>query len=73
MSIFDLKTDYFKSISEKLNALTLEQVQDSAQKHIDPRGIIIVVAGDRELIESPISELGYPVSIVTSDGQVEHE
>ena len=73
MSIFDLKTDYFKSISEKLNALTLKQVQDSAQKHIDPRGIIIVVAGDRELIESPISELGYPVSIVTSDGQVEHE
>ena len=46
--------------------LTLEQVQNSAKTHINSECITIVIAGDREIIEEPLSKLGHPISIVNS-------
>ena len=66
MAAFDLDLDYFKNMTSELENLTLEQVQNSAKRHINPECITVVIAGDREIIEEPLSKLGHPVSIVTS-------
>ena len=66
-NIEEIKTiDYFKNMTYELENLTLEQVQNSAKTHINSECITIVVAGDREIIEEPLSKLGHPISIVNS-------
>ena len=66
MAAFDLDVDYFKNMTYELENLTLEQVQNSAKTHINSECITIVIAGDREIIEEPLSKLGHPISIVNS-------
>ena len=71
MTAFNLNIDYFKNLTCELENLTLEQVQISAKKHITSEHITVVIAGDREVIEPSLSQLGYPVSVVTPDGSFE--
>ncbi len=66
MAAFNLDVDYFKNMTAELENLTLEQVHNSARKHISPEHLTIVIAGDAEMIEPSLSELGYPVSVITS-------
>ncbi|CAM3387256.1 M16 family metallopeptidase [Zobellia roscoffensis] len=41
----DLPKDFYKTYLEKINAITIEDVQQAAQKYIKPKNIRIVVAG----------------------------
>ncbi len=45
---YDLPEDYYVTYLEKLNAVTIEDVQEMAAKYLDPDNAIIVVAGNRD-------------------------
>jgi predicted Zn-dependent peptidase len=53
----DLPLDYYKTFTAKLQAVTAEQVQQAAQRTIDPDHFAVVVVGDRKEIESGIRAL----------------
>ena len=53
----DLPLDYFRTFTAKLQAVTAEQVQQVAQRTIDPDHFTVVVVGDRKEIESGIRAL----------------
>ena len=45
---YDLPEDYYVTYLEKLNAVTIEDVQEMAAKYLNPNNAIIVVAGNRD-------------------------
>lgn len=45
---YGLPEDYYATYLEKLNAVTIEEVQEAAAKYLKPENAIIVVAGNKE-------------------------
>ena len=68
MAAFDLPLDYFESNIEKISDLTLDDVRESAMKHILPTEIKIIVVGDRDKIQKKLETLGYPLSVIDMYG-----
>lgn len=68
---YDLPDDYFKKYSSLVEALTIDQVQNSADKLLKPNQLVWVVVGDRAKIEESIKSLGYgEVKYLDGDGNV---
>ena len=44
--LYDLPEDYLQTYRDKVNAVTLEEVEQMAKKYITPNKIAIVVVGD---------------------------
>ena len=57
--LYDLPDDYFATYVERVMAVTAEDVQGAARRHLDPERMVVVVAGDREAIEPPLRRLGF--------------
>src|SRR5216683_2468216 len=55
--IYDLPLDYFSTLSERINAVTVEQAQAMAQKYILPEKMIVLAVGDRAKIEEGLKKL----------------
>jgi zinc protease len=55
--IYDLPLDYFSTLSERINAVTIEQAQAMAQKYILPEKMIVLAVGDRAKIEEGLKKL----------------
>ena len=68
MAAFDLPLDYFESNIEKISDLTLDDVRESAMKHILPTEIKIIVVGDRDKIQKNLEALGYPLFVIDMYG-----
>src|SRR6266581_4103443 len=47
---YDLPLDYFSTLPERINAVTIEQAQAMAQKYILPDKMIVLAVGDRAKI-----------------------
>lgn len=62
--LYDLPPDYFDSYTERIAAVTLEDVSRAARRHLRPEQFAIVVVGDRSQIEPALRELPYPVEVV---------
>jgi zinc protease len=45
---YGLPEDYYATYLEKLNAITIEEVQEAAAKYLKPENAIIVVAGNKD-------------------------
>lgn len=54
MNIFDydLPKDYYQNYLEKLAAVSQEDVLDVAKKYVDPEGLVIIVVGSKDVLES---------------------
>jgi zinc protease len=66
---YNLPDDYFETLSAKIWALTVPQVNAAADKTLHPKSMIWVIVGDRAKIESQIKELNLgPVSYLDADG-----
>lgn len=55
--IHDLPDSYFNDYIRNIFAVSLENVNRAAQKHLEAEKMMIVVVGDREKIEAPLREI----------------
>jgi predicted Zn-dependent peptidase len=55
--IYSLPDDYFNNYTEKILAVTKDDVVRVAKKYIDPERVAIIVVGDRKKIEKGIADL----------------
>jgi zinc protease len=60
---FNLPTDYYATYLEKLNAVTVADVQEMAQKYLKPDNAVIIVAGN-------INEVPHTIEKFAANGQV---
>ncbi|HLF78125.1 MAG TPA: insulinase family protein, partial [Dehalococcoidia bacterium] len=65
---YGLPDDYFTHQVERLESVTLEDVQRVAREHVDASALSIVVVGDKATIEGPIKELGLPITYLDHEG-----
>ena len=70
---YDLPLDFFSTLPERINAVTIEQVQSVAQKYVQPDKMIVLAVGDRAKIEAEMRKLNLgKVEIRDTDGKVLH-
>jgi zinc protease len=68
---YDLPLEYFSTLPDKINAVTAEQAQAAAQKHILPDKMIVLAIGDRAKIEESMKKLNLgKVEIRDAEGKV---
>jgi zinc protease len=64
-----LPLDYYNTVVQHFRSVTLAQAQAAAVKHIDPSKMVIVVVGDRKVIEPGIRAANVaPVEVVDEEG-----
>lgn len=70
---YDLPLDFYSTLPERINAVTIEQVQAVAQKYIRPEKMIVLAVGDRAKIEEEMKKLNLgKMEIRDTDGKVIH-
>jgi zinc protease len=70
---FDLPVDFYSTLPDRINAVTIEQAQAMAQKYIQPEKMIVLAVGDRAKIEEAMKKLNLgKVEIRDTDGKVVH-
>jgi zinc protease len=70
---YDLPLDYFSTLPDRINAVTIEQAQAVAQKYVLPDKMIVLAVGDRAKIEEDMKKLNLgKVEIRDTDGKVVH-
>ena len=68
---YGLADNYFNEYADKVNALTLDEVNRIAKKIINPDAMTWVVVGDRAIIEPELSKLGFgKVNLIDADGNL---
>jgi zinc protease len=66
IAIYGLPDDYFNTYTERMLAVSAEDVNRVAREYIDPENLAIVVVGDREKIEEGLKALEYgPVKVLS--------
>ncbi len=70
---YDLPLDYYSTLPNRINAVTIEQAQAVAQKYIQPEKMIVLAVGDRAKIEEDMKKLNLgKVEIRDTDGKIVH-
>jgi zinc protease len=70
---YDLPLDYYSSLPDRINAVTIEQAQAMAKKYIQPEKMIVLAVGDRAKIEEDMKKLNLgKVEIRDTEGKVVH-
>jgi zinc protease len=57
-ALYNLPADYYETYLEKVNAVTLEDIQAMAQKYIQPKNAHIVAVGDLKAIGEKMKKFG---------------
>lgn len=65
--IYDLPKDYYRNYLQKINAVTIDEVQRVAKKYFNYADTRIVIAGKADSILPNLKKLGYPVHIYDKD------
>lgn len=66
---FDRPDDYVKTLKDRYQGVTLEDVQQAARQVLRPQAITWVVVGDRALIEEELAELDIaPIEYIDTAG-----
>lgn len=68
--IYGLPDSTFNEFIPKVSAITIDEVKRVANKYLDPAKMAIVIVGDRKIIEPGLKELGYPIVMLDTDGNV---
>jgi len=66
---YDLDSDFVNRQQEIINGLSMERVNDLAREHLPVEEMILVVVGDKMLIEDSLVELGYNIIELDTEGQ----
>jgi len=68
MIVFQLANDYFSNYVDRIQAVTAADVQRVAEKYVVPQRAVVVVVGDRKVIEPGIRALNLgPIRAMTLD------
>ena len=67
--LFGLPDDYLTGFLDRLEAVTLDEVNAAASAHMAPDGLMMLVVGDREAVEPGLAELGLPIVHVDHEGR----
>jgi zinc protease len=68
LAVFGLPDDYFDHYLEKIAAVTREDIQEVARRHIDPERLAIVAVGPAEILEPQFEGIG-PVTVWSREGE----
>ena len=66
---YGLPDDYFSTTSQRLTAVTLDDVHRVVAEHVDPAALSIIVVGDRAVIEPGLRELNLPIVHLDHEGR----
>ncbi len=66
--VYGLPDSYFNDYIQKINAVTISDVNRVANKYLDPSKMAIVIVGDKNVIEPKLKELNYPIMFLDADG-----
>jgi zinc protease len=70
---YDLPLDYYSTLPDHINAVTIEQAQAMAQKYVRPEKMIVLAVGDRAKIEEDMKKLNLgKVEMRDTDGKIVH-
>jgi zinc protease len=68
--IYDFSDSYFNEYIQKVNAVTVADVNRVAHKYLNPSKMAIVIVGDKKVIEPKLKELeGYSIIYLDVDGK----
>jgi zinc protease len=66
---FDLPDDYYRTFTAKIEAVSLDDVRRVAQERIINDRLMLLVVGDREVVEPGLREIGLPVCLIDHEGR----
>lgn len=66
---YDLDRNFVNVQQQIINDLTMDRVNDLAREHLPVEEMILLVVGDKMLIEESLIELGYNIVELDSEGQ----
>jgi zinc protease len=70
--LFDLPSDYFERLPERIDAMTAPEVFEATRRHLSPDRMIVIAVGDRAAIEPQIQSLGLgPIGFVGVNGSLD--
>jgi zinc protease len=72
VATYDLPDTYFNSYIERVQAVTLEDINRVANRYLTPDRMAVVIVGDRKVIEQglrSIDELGDRITFVDTEGR----
>jgi zinc protease len=67
--LYDLPADYLQTYRDKVNAVTLDDVERVAKKYISPDKIAIVIVGDAEEILPQIKSYSKTIEVFDTEGK----
>ncbi|MQF68830.1 insulinase family protein [SAR202 cluster bacterium AD-804-J14_MRT_500m] len=67
--MFGLPDDYYTGLRTNYEALTVDDINRVARQHLKSDNLMLLVVGDREVIEPQLEKLGYPIVHVNHQGQ----
>lgn len=67
--LYDLPNDYLQTYRDKVNAVTLDDVERVAKKYISPEKIAIVIVGDAAEILPQIKPYSQKIEVLDTDGK----
>jgi zinc protease len=67
--LYDLPADYLQTYRDKVNAVTLEDVERVAKKYISPDKIAIVIVGDAGEILPQIKTYSNKIEVFDAEGK----
>ncbi len=67
--LYDLPADYLQTYRDKINAVTLDDVQRTAKKYISPDKIAIVIVGDAEEILKQVKPYSPKIEVFDAEGK----
>lgn len=68
--LYDLPADYLQTYRDKINAVTLEDVERVAKKYIAPDKIAIVIVGDADEIIKQSKQYAPKIDVYDADGKI---
>ncbi len=69
---YDLPDTYFNSYIERVQAVTLEDINRVANRYLQPDRMAVVIVGDRRAIEQPLrtlDDIGSRINVVDAEGK----
>jgi zinc protease len=67
--IYDLPLNYYAELPKKIEAVNAAQVQQVAEKYLDPDKMVVVIAGDKSKIEADVKGLNMPTQAQDAEGK----
>ncbi len=68
--LYDLPDDYFETYIDKINHVSKIEVEQAARTSINDAELVVVLVGDKNLIEDKINNLGFDITEVDINGEI---